>query len=30
MLDVLQYTRQMAEQQKEGFINIYPIINNLL
>lgn len=30
MLDVLQYTRQMAEQHKEGFINIYPIINNLL
>ncbi len=29
MLDVLQYTRQMAEQQGAGFINIYPLISNI-
>ena len=26
MLDVLQYSRELAEQQNAGFINIYPFI----
>ena len=27
MLDILQYTRQLAEQQSAEFINVYPFIN---
>ena len=27
MLDILQYTRQLAEQQSADFINVFPFIN---